>query len=148
MKTKHEIIEESVAYIKENGRGAKLNTVLGDPHQECVYHNTETGVMCLVGRCMTHPQEADREGIGSIDDYTYALKDDAELNDKDPDSIYDENNSLIALEEQLKPEYRGHEANFWIDLQEFHDTSTHWRGKEMSIDGKNFLSLLKRRWDT
>jgi len=146
MKTKHEIIEESVAYIKENGRGAKLNTELGDPHQECVYHNTETGVMCLVGRCMTHPQEADREVVGSIYDYTCALKDDAEFVNQCTDSVYDEEGCLIALEEKLKPEYRGHEVSFWIDLQEFHDISSYWCGKEMSSHGKNFLSQIKRRW--
>lgn len=147
MKTKHEIIEESVAYIKENGRGTKVNTELPDNPSHCVYYNSETGVMCLVGRCLIDPQKTENEAIGSIDDYAYKLKDEAEMLELDPDSVYDEEGCLIGLENRLKPEYRGHDTNFWLDLQEFHDTATNWETEhEMSIGGKNLLSKIKRRW--
>jgi hypothetical protein len=142
MKTKHEIIEESVAYIKENGRGTKTYEVSPD-NPSCVYYNSETGAMCLVGRCLIDPQKAENEDIGALDNHLYTLQEEA----IDPDSVYDEEECLIDLENRLKPEYRGHKLSFWLDLQEFHDTSSNWETEhEMSIGGKNVLSEIKRHW--
>ena len=148
MKTKHEIIEESVAYIKENGRGTKVNTELPHTPTQCVYYNSETGAMCLVGRCLIDPQKAENEAIGALDNHLYTLQEEArEFLELDPDSVYDEEECLIDLENRLKPEYRGHKLSFWFDLQEFHDTSSNWETEnEMSIGGKNILSQIKRRW--
>ena len=155
MKTKHEIIEESVAYIKENGRGTKTSKVSPDNpfsstsqyRTTCVYYNSETGAMCLVGRCLIDPQKAENEDIGALDHHLYSLKDEAEFLELDPDSVYDEDGCLIDLENRLKPEYRGHNLSFWLDLQEFHDTSSNWETEhEMSIGGKNVLSQIKSHW--
>jgi hypothetical protein len=53
MKTKHQIIDETVAYYSED---TKRRAVVG---YACHYFQKETGNMCAVGMCAIDPQELD-----------------------------------------------------------------------------------------
>lgn len=52
MKTKLEIIEETVDHIRLHGRGV-------DRDGNCVYYDSWTGKMCAVGRCLIEPSTVD-----------------------------------------------------------------------------------------
>lgn len=94
MLSKQQIIEETVEYYKNNPFGY-------DPKKfgcsgGCVYYGTE-GQMCAVGRCLI-----------------------------DAAFVLNQSDSVTKLlntfgEDILQEKYRGHDADFWQNLQFFHD---------------------------
>jgi len=56
------------------------------------------------------------------------------------------------LDMLLKPWYHGHSAEFWVDVQLFHDTGSHWRkipslrGWRLTEQGQKHLGFLMRKW--
>ena len=96
MKSKKEIIEETVAYIQANGRAVEL--YVGTTRTTCKYL-TKDNKMCAVGRCLIDPESAP---TGTVVRF------------------------FPRLDSLLKPEYRGHPLVFWTDLQRLHDTTAHW----------------------
>lgn len=122
MMTKIEIINETIKYYRTNLRGIKANTL-----NSCQYL-TEDGAMCAIGRCLINPQEAMDIGIGDVHDF------------------YDESGE--NLDSMLKPEYIGHNYDFWSDLQSFHDDNACWaldkKGNKLTTEGIfKYNSLLK-----
>lgn len=89
--TKEEILDETLAYYKENRPGFDYDSY------ECHYMAPD-GCMCAVGRCLYD---------ASL--YQYVTGDVFHL-----DSYY-------GLESILKPEYLGHSIAFWSALQMLHD---------------------------
>jgi hypothetical protein len=116
MKTKHQIIDETVAYYSED---TKRRAVTG---QSCHYFQKETGNMCAVGRCANDPQKLD----GSCYFKTLSAK--------------------LSDEEIFKPEYRGHSVEFWSDLQFLHDENSHWDEKGLTPEGKEYVKNLKENY--
>lgn len=116
MKTKLEIIEETVAYYSEDvrRRAAKGGS-------DCQYYDNETGAMCAVGRCMTNPKEYAGVVINAED-------------------LIAENPQV------LKAEYQGHEAEFWEDIQHLHDSHWYWSDEGITERGLRRVEQTKERW--
>ena len=109
MKTKTEIIDETVAYYSEDPPGRRGVSLYGF----CVFL-TSDGKMCAVGRCMIAPE------VNGV------IVDDRE-----------------RLDNRLKPEYRGHDKEFWRSLQIFHDDFWSWNEEGLTKDGFTNLERLK-----
>jgi hypothetical protein len=100
MKTKKQIINETVRYYSKHPRGLEVNAI------GCSYL-TKEGNMCAVGRCMTKKSLKIQKiiGVGDSDDLFTLVG--------EPDKI-------------LKKPYHGHPKYFWKELQDFHDDSKYW----------------------
>jgi len=80
------------------------------------------GTHCAVGRCLIDPVEFQKV-VGSS-----SIK------------------KSMRLDENLKPEYRGHEIGFWKNLQMFHDNSFNWEEGGLTEDGRGIFESLLERW--
>jgi len=121
MKTKLQIIDETVRYYRTHSRG--INS-----HTNCEYI-TEDGNMCAVGRCLT------KKALDSI------------LYDN-PGDLYDLSDRFDNYI-PFKQSYKGHEDEFWSTLQDFHDSRSNWEenskgGNNLTEGGKNRLAFLKQ----
>jgi hypothetical protein len=103
MKTKLEIINETVAYYSEDPK--RRANVAGFCH-----YLTDDGRMCAVGRCLSD------EGLKIAKDYRGRI-----------------NSKLIAL---LKEEYHIDNSEFWINLQNLHDSAENWDDNGLTAIGK------------
>lgn len=119
MRTKHQIIDETV-------KAYKLSTRAENEDGGCVYWID--GRMCAVGRCMRDPKAI----AESFDEYEST----------GVESVH-EQHDLGTL---LKPRYRGHEIDFWIDLQHLHDIPNNWGAGGISEQGKQKVEELKEKW--
>jgi len=93
--------------------------IIGD---KCKYFIEETGAMCAVGRCLEQP-ELFKNQNGCV---LFLVQFD-------------------CLDSKLKPEYRGHNINFWKHLQCLHDTSNYWTGRtpnSLTLDGLNYKNWI------
>lgn len=119
--TKQEIIDETVAYIKANGRSlARL------PHRvvpSCRYttHLPDgRTIHCAVGRCLT-PDALSRA-----------------VEDKGVNGITGE--YITDLDPLLLPQYHGHSIHFWQTLQTLHDTGSFWNSSNnLTPSGQSFI---------
>jgi hypothetical protein len=119
-----EILNETVQYYSED---VTRRGVMKSPDEEytlCVYL-TDTGCMCAVGRCMVAPT---RNMIGGVATLHSGIK-------------------FTNLEEELKPEYRGHSIEFWQSLQGLHDDSGNWGPKGLTLTGKLVADGIKIYYD-
>lgn len=123
MKTTSEIIDETLAtgYTKAN-RGVGWDGT-------CRYIEPIKGVCCAVGRCCEAPSE---DWWGS---WTYLRL------HKDADVLRPDEREAL-----LKPEYRGHSAFFWLDLQGLHDDSDNWTETGLSEEGEELVKKLREKW--
>lgn len=124
MKTKIEIIEETVAYYCEDVNRRALNE-----HGGCAYL-TDDGRMCAVGRCEIDPPKINEGGFAKIG------------SDQNGNSLAG-NRSKI----KFKPEYEGHEIEFWEDLQFLHDEDDHWSDDGISEKGMDYAEELKKKYE-
>ena len=118
MKTKLEIINETVEYYKTHNRGLRD---FGNANAACVYLTPE-GDKCAVGRCLKSPQEF---WVGDV----YEIFSDSD-----------------TINEYLLPEYTGHHIAFWKDLQSFHDNNNYWNGGNLTASGVGQLQKLKESY--
>jgi hypothetical protein len=118
MKTKVEIIEETADFYNTTNRG-----MLG--RYTCIYLSEITGNKCAVGRCMTDEGLKDYGNVGGdVGELNYTAK---------------------GLDSILKDEYKGHDVDFWKDLQRFHDEYNYWNETGLSEMGKiRKNSLIKK----
>lgn len=108
MKTKAEIIIETVQHYNSKNTARKTET------NTCTYMN-EAGAMCAVGRCLTNEgmqifkafEDNNLDGNTSIESFVKA---------------YD----MDKFNDALKEEYRGHDVDFWKNLQYLHDATNNW----------------------
>lgn len=121
-KTCTEIIDETLAagYTRSNR---------GIDKDRCYYIAPGNGVMCAVGRCCEAPQS---EWIGSFTRLRLSENDDC-LSPADRESL-------------LKPEYRGHPAFFWTDLQDLHDEWENWNETGLSTVGEIKVTSIREKW--
>ncbi len=114
--TKTQIIDETVAYYSED-TSRRANT-----NSACFYYQEATGNMCAVGRCANAPKElGEGKYIGTI------LRE-------------------ISDEQVFKPEYQGHELEFWENLQMVHDRNWNWDNKGLTECGQKNVQNLKERF--
>jgi hypothetical protein len=122
MLTKLEIIEETIKHYSKRKRAQHDDT--------CMYYYR--GAMCAVGRCMINPREAERVyGGGTIDMLLSRLV---------------RTNPDITVDDLLLEQYRGHEIEFWEQLQSLHDLSEYWDNKKLSEDGLKYVEYLKNEY--
>lgn len=118
--TKLEIIEE----LFDNGY-CKDPSTRGFNGDACTYYDPTTGNKCAIGKTLKNPEKEDYQIIGSIED----LCDQFDLN------------------EIQKEKYLGHEATFWQELQMLHDIDFNEDGTGLSIEGKQRLIYLKKKYE-
>lgn len=111
MKTKFEIILETAAFYNSTNRAMMQNMDCDKPR--CVYL-TRDGKKCAVGRCTRDGAEI-RISFLNVADWI------------------DDGGSL---ENQLLPEYRGHDVAFWLGVQRLHDEAENWTETGLSCEGE------------
>jgi hypothetical protein len=107
MKTKEKIVLETLQAYADPANRAIIQK---DDGPVCLYRNDSANppTHCAVGRCMT--EEALNRASNIVESF-YSL----------PDQL-----GFTHHDELLRPEYRGHEPNFWITLQTLHDNNRYW----------------------
>ena len=118
MKTKLEIIEETVEYYTTDP--TRRSFILDKKEWQaytCAYLLPD-GRMCAVGRCMIKPSLTENWAVDGIPD----------------------------IQDKLKEEYRGHNTHFWKRLQGFHDKRENWNEEGLTIMGKTYVEILKRNF--
>lgn len=110
MKTKAEIVVETLKFYNTNNRGFNYE------HECCTYHDASTNNKCAVGRCIldNELEKVSAYEAQQIEDY-HSSPDFENLVIKFPNF-----DSLMC------PEYRGHDIEFWSSLQLIHDSPSFW----------------------
>lgn len=120
VKTKIEIVLETIAYYCRNPRA--IGT--GAREDFCEYLASD-GSKCAFSRCCVDERvEEIKHSVGSVRTLGH------------PVDYY------------LRPEYQGHDVDFWRDVQWIHDSSTNWEEiapgrKRLGVRG---LDLVGSRW--
>lgn len=118
MKTKKEIIEETVAYYSEN-----INRRAFSLNGGCSYIDKK-GRMCAVGRCAVAPKDLEvlsiRNKFGGVINLFSHRK----------------------IDPYLKKEYQGHDLEFWDAIQTLHDISSHWSKTGLSKSGEKYVERI------
>lgn len=134
MKTKLEIIDETVDYYSDHPRS--MNNLV------CLYTSKVGGkkTHCALGRCF-------------LPEYK-ALK--FEFNDSSAKDLSNMGANMGAkrgsLDEFLMDEYKGHKVAFWSDLQGLHDTCGFWEkiagsnGQELTSLGRDNVEKMKEKY--
>jgi hypothetical protein len=112
--TKIEIIEETVEFYRNNPRAY-------DPLVGCLYV-TSSGLRCAHSRCLNETL-VDLKAIQTCQNARDVIRDHG-------DNVH-------------KEQYRGHSIDFWMDIQQLHDTCEYWSGTELSEEGKLVVERLK-----
>jgi len=97
-----EILDETIKYYSSHPRGLSFSG-------ECVYIAAyDESCLCAVGRACIAPR---MDWGGSV---RYMYRPVGTGSDK------------ISIENELKPQYRGHTVGFWARIQFFHDQTRYW----------------------
>ena len=86
----------------------------------CKYRGAN-GAMCAFARMITNPQDLE-EGL----------------------SCGNKGNWKVA---KFKPEYEGHNPEFYVRLQQFHDSDINWSSGGLSADGEYFVAQFKQQFN-
>lgn len=128
--TKREIIEETARFYSEDTGRRAFND-----RDACLYQ-ADDGRQCAVGRCLL-PEEAEKllGWEGAVHSLAMRLKENKGENGE------------YSLDPILEEKYRGHELDFWAELQAFHDDEFHWNeGDGLSHQGVIRLLHLLDYW--
>lgn len=131
--TNFEIIKESVLYYSEDiTRRGIVSTPLG---KQGVYFDKTLNVMCIVGRCI-NPNKIDPSLLtGDVGEFI-------EISIKQGISSPD-----VRLEDILKEQYKGHDVEFWDNLQSLHDLHMYWEPKTgLTPSGIEYLKHILEKW--
>lgn len=110
MKSKAEIVVETLLHYNLKNRGYNAE---GD---YCTYLDKSTGNKCAVGRCIL---DSEIEKVSE-----YEEKHIKETNGSP--TVGDLATYFNDIDYLLSPEYRGHDVDFWGNLQYIHDGSQFW----------------------
>ncbi len=122
--TKAEILEETTNFYNSTNRAMKDGA--------CVYLDDE-GNKCAVGRCIL-PEKLS---------WAMSLEETTDVESLELSIIEDGGKSLDDI---LKPEYCGHEFDFWDNLQQFHDTNEFWNENGLTDEGENAYDELTEKY--
>jgi hypothetical protein len=121
-KSKNDILNEVYTHYKEPGnRAIDPETGLG------YYRDPSSEKRCAVGLCLDYSKvrskRLDEFNKGNLDVYDIHKK--------------------YGLDEVLKQDYKGHDIEFWAQLQNFHDMDEHFDDKgKVNGKGRQFLTTL------
>lgn len=121
MKTKLEIIDETVQYYSEDvsRRAQEFGT--------CNYMD-DAGNRCAVGRCLAEEHIYDAADIeGPVRDLIIEL-------------------GVADIDEVLSREYQGHDMFFWDDLQHLHDHEGYWKVGGLTAKGEDWVERMKDKY--
>lgn len=125
MKSKLQIIDETAARFNSNNRAIKGRS-------QCEYC-TKDGRKCAVGAYMDETNKP-----GRYDGFSVLL-----INSR----------FLGGIDTVLVPEVRGHEIEFWTDIQKLHDnvdgcpeSPNYWDENGLNYDGLEQVKQLKEKW--
>lgn len=125
--TKIDIINETVKFYNLTNRGFGVGS--------CMYL-TEEGNMCAVGRCMINPKDTQLKfGSGSIRGIA------CKMNNIDR-TISKIELDTMSVDHLLKPEYHGHNVEFWSDIQTLHDSYNNWNDDGLTEAGQKVVNEL------
>ncbi len=113
--------------IKETAQTYNIHKRAESGRGGCTYLNLKTLNKCAVGRCIK-PEKIVVKAIAEHEASVYSL------------------NWDFPIEEILEERYKGHELDFWNDLQLFHDEKTFWGESGVSKEGRIRKNLLLKRW--
>jgi hypothetical protein len=120
MKTKIEIIDETVAFYGEDINRRSVTKIDHSQKERCLYLGPN-GKQCAFARVC-------------IDTTNFREGDNA--------ASHLDNDQLI-----IKPEYRGHDGSFWNEIQRLHDYTDYWSlENELSDMGKEEVKRLKLKY--
>lgn len=112
-KTKKEILEEAFGFYSEDPSRRAINT-----EGTCKYL-MEDGRKCAVGRCLIEGKKICYGGM-----------------EKNPIFAEIQAQQIDDLDSHLLPEYRGHDADFWQELQYWHDNDLNFTETGLSEMGE------------
>ena len=120
--TKTEIINETVAFYSED---VSRRSFTADGCWNIL--TSEDGITrkCAVGRCMNE------ESISNP------------ANRKSSVGVFKQNDSIDHI---LNPEYQGHSADFWAELQVVHDSTGHWDAQGLTPRGIEWINDLLNKY--
>lgn len=126
MKTEIEIINETIEYYgSDPSRRAASERGFG-----CFYQHSKNGNRCAVGRCID--VEAHVPGHhGTVGTFGGIFSELAEHFKKASKPI------------PFLPGYEGHSVEFWVNLQVFHDATTHFDDNGLTEEGLAYVNTLR-----
>ena len=123
--TKSEILEETIEFYTTDPSRRSL-----DDAGSCVY-NAGTAQHCAVGRCLTpFFQEQGRKlkfNVMGFEDFV---------------DYY----GYTSHDEALQEQYQGHDMQFWVNLQYFHDTKKFWNETGLTAEGEEQMKFLINKY--
>jgi len=123
--SKEEILTNMISFYSEDPNRRSQDDV-----GSCVYNGR--GRHCAVGRHLLQVyKDMGRKlkgNVGTIDELM---------------AYHD----CIMLDEMLDEEYRGHEIEFWEQVQHLHDRDFHWTETGLSEDGHNKIKQIKEQFN-
>jgi hypothetical protein len=133
-KTKIEIIAETYEAYKD----ASNRAIIGE-YSACAYKLPD-GRMCAFGRCEINPVisfNPNHTVGGSVITRQIAAR--QSLTEEEALKASDQD----VLDSLLKPEYRGHDSSFWLEIQRLHDTQEFFNTETWSEKGLARIAELK-----
>ncbi len=122
-KTKHQIIDEIAAHYNLGNRSVQPSSDARPGFPPLCLYNGPNGTHCAFAYMMINPLDAEQ------------------LNSATAREILNEFGESV-----LKEEFRGHQPDFYVDIQRLHDTSTNWTETGLSDKGKQYVDKLKTSW--
>lgn len=113
--------KECVALINETIEYYKNND-RAIRNGDCLYYDNGTGNMCAVGRCLEDPEN-----------YSDRVNNVKNLLQSEGDVMFQE-------------KYRNYPSELWDELQDFHDNSLNWNGRELTERGDKEARELRVNW--
>jgi len=118
-KSKLEIIEETANAYTFHTRSLASQALRDRGYPNCLYDGGD-GKRCAFARCC----KDDPDTLSALRKADF------------------KNTSIHLLMGHLKPEYQGHETEFWVEIQSFHDTDLFWNKNGLSRDGEEQKKYL------
>lgn len=119
MKTKEQIIDETVEFYSVDPKGRRAVITVEDGTTRC-RNITPDGRCCAVGRLID---------VNKIDD-----------------GVIKPVASLSETMRVLLDDYQGHPFTFYGDLRSLHDNSMYWNDKGLTDQGRAFVAAMKAEW--
>lgn len=123
--SKEEIIRETVDFYSADT--SRRSYVVDEG---CTY-NSENGTHCAFGRCMLPMYQEQGTNLISNDW---------------PIHIMLENNNITNHDEVLQEQYKGHDLNFWREIQILHDNNKYWGENILTSKGFEAIKQLYQRY--
>ena len=123
--TKLQIIDETVEYYSKNPRSVKRED---GQSLACYYYHPITNAQCAFSRC-TIKEFKDK----LIDCNKYPL-------------YYVIKKHEINVDTILQNKYKGHNEEFWTDIQNLHDSDSNWNELELTAVGAAQVNRLKDKY--